>query len=402
MRRTRRARAVVLPAAPRPPDLPPPTPSPVPTADPSADRTPTGTPQPSRRTTAPPDGPLAVRASACRRPIGARRETDLFGADALGRDLVTGGLAGRVEGALEPAMLFPGLGDRGTLPAASLSAAARPHRGARTGRSSRETRDDGTRVYPQEWLAGQTIGYVTPVTAEDVAPAAEPPTTGGRGDGSQRARARGRGAAAGTPGLVLGRCHRSATRWPCCSRTDGPRRQRDHHHPARPAGDRRCGLAGYAEAATAVIDPQSGDVWALASAPLFNPNAMTLGTTLAGQPLATPSGGARLNKAALAAYPAGSSFKSFTLLAALKTGVASPATRMSLQRHLDLLRLHLPQLHGPHRSPASSTCCRRWPSAATRPTCRSRSASGRTSRPSPTWCGEFGFGAVDRDRAPGR
>ena len=48
-------------------------------------------------------------------------------------------------------------------------------------------------------------------------------------------------------------------------------------------------IAGYAEAGTAVIDPRSGDVWALASAPRFNPNAMTLGTTLAGIPLAAPS-----------------------------------------------------------------------------------------------------------------
>jgi penicillin-binding protein 2 len=88
-------------------------------------------------------------------------------------------------------------------------------------------------------------------------------------------------------------------------------------------------LAPYADAATAVVDPKSGDVWALASAPAFNPNAMTLGTTLAGQPLATPGAGAWLNKAALAAYPAGSSFKPFTLLAALETGVATPATRMS-------------------------------------------------------------------------
>jgi penicillin-binding protein 2 len=88
-------------------------------------------------------------------------------------------------------------------------------------------------------------------------------------------------------------------------------------------------IGGYSEAGTAVIDPRSGDVWALSSAPLFNPNAMTIGTTLSGTPLATPSDAARLNHATLAAYPAGSSFKVFTLGAALKTGVASPATRMT-------------------------------------------------------------------------
>ncbi len=49
-------------------------------------------------------------------------------------------------------------------------------------------------------------------------------------------------------------------------------------------------IAGYSEAGTAVIDPRSGDVWALSSAPLFNPNAMTIGTTLSGTPLAAPVG----------------------------------------------------------------------------------------------------------------
>jgi len=85
-------------------------------------------------------------------------------------------------------------------------------------------------------------------------------------------------------------------------------------------------LAPYAQAATAVVDPNTGDVWALASQPGFNPNAMTLGTTLAGEPL-THAGPAQIvNKAVLAAYPAGSSFKPFTLAAALKTGVVTPSS----------------------------------------------------------------------------
>jgi cell division protein FtsI/penicillin-binding protein 2 len=53
---------------------------------------------------------------------------------------------------------------------------------------------------------------------------------------------------------------------------------------------------------------------------------MTLGTTLAGEPL-TPAGQAQIfNKAVLAAYPAGSSFKPFTLAAALQTGVVTPSS----------------------------------------------------------------------------
>jgi penicillin-binding protein 2 len=88
-------------------------------------------------------------------------------------------------------------------------------------------------------------------------------------------------------------------------------------------------LSPYADAATAVIDPKSGDIWALGSAPLFNPNSMTIGTTLRGVPLAKGSAAGQLNRAVLAAHPAGSSFKPFTLLAALETGAATPSTRMS-------------------------------------------------------------------------
>jgi penicillin-binding protein 2 len=88
-------------------------------------------------------------------------------------------------------------------------------------------------------------------------------------------------------------------------------------------------LAGRSEAATAVVDPRTGDVWALASAPAFNPNAMTLGTTFGGASLATPGAAQMRNNAVESAYPTGSSFKPFALAAALKIDVASPATRMS-------------------------------------------------------------------------
>jgi penicillin-binding protein 2 len=88
-------------------------------------------------------------------------------------------------------------------------------------------------------------------------------------------------------------------------------------------------LAPYGEDGTAVLNPKNGDVWALASAPRFHPNSMTIGSTLSGLPLADPGVAARTSHAALAAYPAGSSFKVFTLAAALKTGVANAATRMT-------------------------------------------------------------------------
>jgi penicillin-binding protein 2 len=75
-----------------------------------------------------------------------------------------------------------------------------------------------------------------------------------------------------------------------------------------------------------VVDPRSGDVWALASQPAFNPNSLTIGTTLAGEPLAPAGTSQVFNTAVLGAYPAGSSVKPFTLVAALQAGVVSPAS----------------------------------------------------------------------------
>jgi penicillin-binding protein 2 len=85
-------------------------------------------------------------------------------------------------------------------------------------------------------------------------------------------------------------------------------------------------LASRGEGATAVVDPTSGDVWALASSPAFNPNSMTIGTTLAGEAL-SPAGSSQVfNKAVLGAYPAGSSLKPFTLAAALDAGVVTTSS----------------------------------------------------------------------------
>jgi penicillin-binding protein 2 len=53
---------------------------------------------------------------------------------------------------------------------------------------------------------------------------------------------------------------------------------------------------------------------------------MTIGTTLAGEPL-SPAGSSQVfNKAVLGAYPAGSSLKPFTLAAALDAGVVTPSS----------------------------------------------------------------------------
>ena len=320
---------VVLPAAPRPPDLPPPTPSPVPTADASANPTPTGTPQPTPiGTPAPPDTPLDGPRVGLQAAVALDVTTELFGDVELDRDMVLVASQDGWKVRWQPEMLFPELGDGGRF---RLRREA-PVRGsiiAQDGTVFARTRDDGARVYPQEWLAGQTIGYATPATPDDVRLGMRP---GLRRDDLIGRSGLEQGAdelLAGTPGFVLQAVPAEG---------DPVAVLRSEMVPGanititiRPGIQATADavIAGYNEAGTAVIDPRSGDVWALSSAPLFNPNAMTIGTTMAGIPLAAPSDAARLNHAALAAYPAGSSFKVFTLAAALKTGVASPATRMT-------------------------------------------------------------------------
>ncbi|HEY8180037.1 MAG TPA: hypothetical protein VIH33_06510, partial [Candidatus Limnocylindria bacterium] len=144
---------VVLPPAPRPPDLPPPTPSPVPTSDPSANPTPTGSPAPTPiGTPAPPDTPLDGPRLGLRAALSLDVSTELFGDVGLDRELV---LVASQEGwkvCWQPQMLFPELGDGGRF---RLRREA-PVRGsivAQDGTVFARTRKDGARVYPQEWLA---------------------------------------------------------------------------------------------------------------------------------------------------------------------------------------------------------------------------------------------------------
>jgi cell division protein FtsI/penicillin-binding protein 2 len=250
-----------------------------------------------------------------------------FGRVAFRRTLTLTHGAGGWRVRWRPSILFPELGDDGTL---SLTRTLGRRGGllAEDGTVFAETRDDGVRVYPQEWLAGQTIGYVSPVTSEDLKTLAAAGYQAGDVVGRMGLESGAEALLRGTPGLALSAQRPGGDPVTVLQRPMVP--GADVKITIRPAlqAQAEALIAGYHEAGTAVLDPLSGDVWALASAPLFNPNAMVLGTTLDGRRLAPPSAAARLNHALLAAYPAGSSFKPFTFLAALKTKVASRATRM--------------------------------------------------------------------------
>ena len=275
----------------------------------------------------PPESGAAGPIPALEVPISLVFETDRFGRVTFRRMLtLTLGDDGW-QARWRPALLFPQLGDEGTL---TLQRTLGP-RGrilSVDGTVFAQTREDGVRVYPQEWLAGHTIGYVEPVTAAEAEslgaegyPAGEPLGRSGLELGAEAL-------LRGSPGWVLAAVPRLGDPQPVLERPVVP--GADLTITIRPdlQTTAEAALAPYDDAGTAVLDPKTGDVWALASAPRFNPNAMTLGTTLDGQPLARPSASERFNRAVLAAHPAGSSFKPFTLLAALESGVATPATRM--------------------------------------------------------------------------
>jgi cell division protein FtsI/penicillin-binding protein 2 len=311
---------IALPPAPRSMEFPAPTPTPEPTADPSASARPSATalPSPSIDPDQPLEGPLPGMEVAA----GLRFATDRFGELDLERVVtMTQGRDGwRVR--WSAADLFPELGASGSL-RLDRALGARGDIVGSDGTVWATTRDDGTRVYPQEWLAGQTIGYLSDVTAEDLETLADAGYRAGDVVGRSGLEAGAEDLLRGTPGWTLVAVAGDGTETPLFQ-TDvvpgatitislRPDVQLAAHN----------GVASYGQAATVALDPGSGDVWALASAPAFNPNAMTLGTTLGGEPLSTPSSSQIFNKTVLAAYPAGSSFKPFTLAAALKTGTVT-------------------------------------------------------------------------------
>jgi penicillin-binding protein 2 len=258
-------------------------------------------------------------------------QTEVFGELVLGRTMQLSRDATGWSPRWTPELLFPALGPTGG--SLRLEESPLPARGriiAADGSVLAVTRDDGKRVYPLESLAGQTVGYATPLTAEEAA--ARP--AGARYRAGELA---GRsGLESGAEALLRGRTARVLVAEPFGG---APIRVLDRR--AVPGADIRVTiqpdiqrtaervLAGRPEAATAVVDPRTGDVWALASAPAFNPNAMTIGTTYAGASISTPTAHQIRNHALETVYPTGSSFKPFALAAALKIDAATPATRMS-------------------------------------------------------------------------
>ena len=315
-------RVVALAPEPRPPDLPAPTPFPTPTGTAGAPGA-TGAPPPPPLPGPVLEGPVL----GMEVPVDVTLVTQLFGEQQLERSLVLAQGADGWQVRWTPATLFERLGEDGTL---SLTRHL-PTRGrilAADGTVLAQTREDGERVYPQESLAGQTVGYVTDITAEDLVTLA-PFYQAGDVIGRSGLEAGAEELLRGRPGFTLSAV--PAVGDPVVLFATDPVPSTDVHTTLLPEIQRvaEASLGRYPSAATAVVDPLSGDVWALASTPPLNPNAFTLGGSLSGVPLPAPTYEQIANKAVVGRYPAGSSFKPFTLAAALRTGIAFPERQVT-------------------------------------------------------------------------
>ena len=314
-----------LPPAPRPDAFPPPTATPIPDPSATAGSPP---PQPTPAPSVDPDGILEGPVPALAVAFSFDASSDRFGELALDRQII---LVQGPNGWLvrwSPEVLFPELGTDGQL---ELVRELGP-RGRIIGSGDvvwAETRDDGARVYPQEALGGQAIGYATEVTADDLVTLADEGYRAGDLIGRSGLESGAEDLLRGTPGWSLVAVAADGARTVIYATEMVPGADVTITLDPEIQSVAQQGLVGHGEGATVALDPTDGDVLALASAPGFNPNSMTIGTTLTGEPLEPATHGQIFNKTVLGAWPAGSSLKPFTLAAALDTGVVTPSSTRS-------------------------------------------------------------------------
>jgi penicillin-binding protein 2 len=87
-------------------------------------------------------------------------------------------------------------------------------------------------------------------------------------------------------------------------------------------------MAGVSRGAAVAIDPRDGGILGMVSRPVFDPNEFSAGLSFdRWEELSSGGSNPLLNRAIQGAYPPGSTFKIVTMLAALRTGTASPSSR---------------------------------------------------------------------------
>ena len=217
--------------------------------------TPSATPAP----TAPPfdpERPLDGPVPALSVPMALAVASERFGELDLERALT---LVHGPDGWLvrwSPELLFPELGPDGTLRLDRELGA----RGRIVGAGDvvwAENRDDGARVYPQEALAGQVIGYVSEVTAEDLATLEAEGYLAGDVVGRSGLESGAEALLRGTPGWSLVAVPAEGEPSVAARDRDGPRSRCRDHDPARPSSSpRRTPCRPMPQGATAVVDPK--------------------------------------------------------------------------------------------------------------------------------------------------
>jgi len=88
-------------------------------------------------------------------------------------------------------------------------------------------------------------------------------------------------------------------------------------------------MANVARGAAVALDPRDGSILGLVSRPAFDPNEFSHGLSWERwEEISGAGSNPMLNRAIQGAYPPGSTFKIVTMLAALRAGIAKPATRL--------------------------------------------------------------------------
>ncbi len=89
-------------------------------------------------------------------------------------------------------------------------------------------------------------------------------------------------------------------------------------------------MAHVDRGAAVALDPRDGGILGLVSRPAFDPNEFSVGLTgPRWRELSSGGSNPLLNRALQGVYPPGSTFKIVTMLAALRSGVATPQTRLA-------------------------------------------------------------------------
>ena len=177
------------------------------------------------------------------------------------------------------------------------------------------------RVYPLAEKAAHITGYIAEPTAEQLA--ANPALVPGQPVGQAGIEAGADGILAGVPGgrLIVVQCSSRVERSTIASRTAIPPRDVqltiDRNFQAQVYDALRA--EPKLQGAGVVIDPQDGEVLALASVPSYDPNGFILGFSDKDQAaLRSETQRPLFSRAAQGAYPTGSAFKPITFVAGME------------------------------------------------------------------------------------